>query len=139
MRIAADAAGRGGCVRGPVALVLEDCGEELETWEGCSLWVLDVGKKSQEDLLLCLEIPRSDGVSVLLNAVVNELTVVGGSRNDKSPEEVSDLLMEVWLAIFGVPTEIAEAIELLHIKLLNWCVVLDLVQDVVEMHLFELE
>lgn len=47
--------------------------------------------------------------------------------------------MEAWFAVLGVPTKLTEAGELLHVKLLNWCVVLDLVQNVIQMYLFELE
>lgn len=96
-------------------------------------------KKSFEDYLLCLESPGSDGVSVLLDAIVDQLKVVGRSGDNEVPEELGNLLMESCFPIIGVPTKLTEAVELLHVKLLNWCVVLDLIQNVVQMHLLELE
>lgn len=98
-----------------------------------------MSQKSSEYLLLCLESPLSDRVSILLDAIVDELKVVRRARDDEVPEELGDLLVEARFAVFGVPPKLTEAVELLHVKLLNRCVVLDLVQNVIQMHLFELE
>jgi hypothetical protein len=118
---------------------LNQATQQLQARKRGCVWISDAFFKSNHRILFPGEVPVAHHVSVLLDAVAQQLSILGVWRYHKAPEKLSNLVLETCLFVFGVLAELTQASKLLHAELLNWSVDLDPVKDELKVILFEVE
>lgn len=118
-------------------MVLDEALQELESRQSWSFGSQHRIHKPLQQALLLLNTPVPHHVPVLLGAAADELQILGRWIEDDVPEELGDSLLEVRAGLLRVLTELAEAVELLHVQLVPRSVLTHLLENEIEVLLPE--